>query len=133
MRFRFRLRALMVLVLVFGLVLAGLKAWTRGAPGQKLKLKIEDRDGPGDFFAGGVVTLEITDVVRDDDGCIAGFTIPSQTVRAVMPQGKYPELSTHTKRQWKEDTPEAIQQAKEELLKRLVGPGPWSGLARGRK
>jgi hypothetical protein len=97
MRYRFRVRTLMVLVLVAGLVFAGVKGWF--AKRETLTLTIDWRDQhyspePSDVnvdgHLGGNVRLEIKDLERDEDGCVAGFTVCEQRVKVRLPQGKYP-------------------------------------------
>jgi hypothetical protein len=110
---RFRHRTL--LVLAVGLVFAGLKAWF--AQRETLVLRITQRDEP--MINGGFVTLQITNVVRDDDGCIAAFTVPEQSIKVELPQGMWPYVRLHTKRKEEpaEDPKKALRRIIEEVYR----------------
>jgi hypothetical protein len=72
----------------------------------------------------GHVTLEIKDVERDADGCVAGFTVPEQTVKVVLPQGRWPGMNIHAKRKEDpaEDPAKERQRAIEDLQRKLADP-----------
>jgi hypothetical protein len=116
MRFQYRLQGLMLAVLATGLFFTGLKAWS--AKRETLVLRITKRGDP--MVDKGVVTLDIKDVERDEDGCVAGFTVCEQTVKVDLPQGLYPWIKVHVKRE--EDPAKALQRAMEDMQKKLAAP-----------
>jgi hypothetical protein len=68
------------------------------------------------------VTLQIKDVVRDEDGCIAAFTVPEQTVKVELPQGRY-GVNIHAKPEnQKEDLEKALKRMMEEISSSVANP-----------
>jgi hypothetical protein len=94
----------MLLVLVFSLVFAGLKAWF--AERQTLVLRITQRGDP--IINKGHVELVVKDVQYDEDGCITWFTVCEQSVKVEVPQAMWPYVREHTKREAQAKVPPAV-------------------------